>query len=47
MSDRHRQRSTWDGSLHALQTLTQEGSGPADLAARATAPSARMLAIKA
>src|SRR3569623_1019560 len=42
----HMKRSTLDGILHSLQTMTFEVTVPADVAARARKPIDRMLAIK-
>src|SRR3954471_22308113 len=42
----HMKRITLDDILHSLQTMTNEVTVPADIAARAKAPIDRMLAIK-
>ncbi|HEY0265617.1 MAG TPA: quinolinate synthase NadA [Rhizomicrobium sp.] len=43
----HMKRITLDGILRSLQTMTNEVTVPADIAARAKAPIDRMLAVKA
>jgi quinolinate synthase len=42
----HMKRITLDGILHSLQTMTNEVTVPADIAARAKAPIDRMLAVR-